>query len=208
MLLIFDLDGTLFQAKPVYLYADRRLLREMGVPEPDERTILINAAQGVDAFLRNTLPADADLRVARARLLELVRDTILERGELFPGAREAVTQLHSEGHELVICSHSPEEYVETVLEHTGIISLFARYVSTEFYPSKAEFVRELIKPSRSAVVIGDTHGDIEAAHNNGLPAIAATYGYGNKAMLAAAEHFADTPMDIVKCVHERMSIIS
>ena len=202
MLLIFDLDGTLFQAKPVCLQADLRLLSEMNVPAPDENTLLKNAGQGLDTLLRSILPGGTDFAAARSRYTELMREEISERGELFPGVREAVMQLHSEGHKLVICSNSPEEYIITVLEHTGIAGFFSQYHSAEGYPSKAELIRELItemiNPGDSAIVIGDTHGDVEAAHANGLPAIAVAYGYGNKNMLSAAEYLADMPEDIVK----------
>jgi len=207
MLLIFDLDGTLFQAKPVCLRADYNLLNEWGVPAPDEATLLKNAGRGVGPLLRSILPDGADISAARARYIELVREEILVCGELYPGAREAVRQLADEGHELVICSNSPGEYIKTVLEHTGIAGAFARYCSSEGHPSKAGRVRGIVARSEQqggktpAAVIGDTHGDIEAAHANGLIAIAAMYGYGNKAMLAAADYFAGTPEEIVSCVH-------
>ena len=210
MLLIFDLDGTLFQAKPVVLLAARRLLGEMGLKAPDEGTILKNAGQGIDALLKNILPDDAEPDsaepgAARVRILELMREAVTECGELFPGVREAVEHLYSEGHELVICSSSPEEYIETVLDFTEIEYAFSRYYSVSAYSSKTDLISEIIKTDTSAIVIGDTHGDIEAAHSNGLPAIAAMYGYGNKPMLAAAEFKADSPADIINYIyfHER-----
>ena len=229
MLLIFDLDGTLFQAKPVVLRADWGLLRELGVPEIDESTLFKNAGQGLDTLLRNILPESTDLAAARARYLEMVREAILDSGELFPGIRDVLEQLHADGHTLVVCSNSPPEYIKLVLEHTGISGLFTRYCSSEEYASKAEAIRELLSEmqggqwpplqktcdntsenelhrgeqrppvgcaSTKTIVIGDTHGDVEAAHENGLGAIAVTYGYGNKSMLASAEYFADTPADI------------
>jgi phosphoglycolate phosphatase len=36
-------------------------------------------------------------------------------------------------------------------------------------------------------MVGDSHLDVEGAHQNGLPAIAALYGYGEAARLAAAK---------------------
>ena len=205
MLLIFDLDGTLFQAKTVCLRADLRLLSEMNVSAPDENTLLKNAGQGLDPFLRSILPDGADIDAARLRYVELVREEIFERGELFPGVLDALMRLRSDGHMLVICSNSPVEYISTVLEHTGIAGLFAQYHSAEGYPSKADLIRELlvemIIPGGAAIVIGDTHGDVEAAHKNGLPAIAVTYGYGNVALLSAAEYIVDSPEEIINTVN-------
>jgi phosphoglycolate phosphatase len=197
MLLIFDLDGTLFHAKPAVLQADRALLAEMGVPVPDDNMLLQYAGRGLDQFLRSILPVNSDLAAARMRYIELVRLAILDIGELFPGVLNMVKQLHEKGHELLVCSNSPEEYIKLVLEHTGVARFITGYYSAEKYASKAELIREIIKPGSPAVVIGDTHGDVEAAHENSLPAIAVTYGYGNKDMLAKAEYFADTPEEIV-----------
>ena len=201
MLLIFDLDGTLFQAKQVVMLAVRQLLDEMGAPAPEEQMILKNAGQGIDALLRRILPDGAEQDAARTRIVELMSKAITVCGELYPGVREAVTQLQSEGHKLVICSNSPDEYIRTVLEFTGIADAFSRCYSVSGNSSKTELVGRLAKSDIAAIVIGDTHRDIEAAHANGIPAIAAMYGYGNKQMLAAAEHKADSPMDVVKCVH-------
>jgi phosphoglycolate phosphatase len=196
MLLIFDLDGTLFHAKPPVLRAGRALLDEMGIPATGDSIFLKNAGRGLDALLRSILPVGIDLAVARARYIELIRLAILDGGELFPGVLDMVKQLADDGHELVVCSNSPRDYIALVLEHTGIAQWISRYFSAESYESKASLIREINRPDIPAVVIGDTHGDIEAAHTNGLPAIAVTYGYGNKEMLAPADHIARSAQEI------------
>ena len=203
MLLIFDLDGTLFQSKPVVMLAVRRLLEEMGFPSPDDGAILKNLGRGAIEMLSAVLPDGADAETALSVYFDQIRIAIFECGELFPGVRAAVQQLRAEGHELYISSKSPLVYIEAVLEHTGIAGFFSKCCSSENFSSKAEAIRQLIgqdNPATPAIVIGDTHGDVEAAHLNGLPAIAAMYGYGNKQLLAGAEYFADSPEDIVKHV--------
>ena len=207
MLLIFDLDGTLFQAKPAVLRADYALMDELGVISPDEKTLFKYAGRNLDTFLRHILPEDTDFAAARLRYFELIREAMQESCELFPGIFDMLAQLHEEGHELVVCSNSPEIYIKLVLERTGIMRFITGFYSAEEHESKAELIREIIvkqkvRPpvSRAAVVIGDTHGDVEAAHENGLPAIAVTYGYGNKEMLAAAEYFAETPEEIMDII--------
>ncbi|MCL2408215.1 MAG: haloacid dehalogenase-like hydrolase [Oscillospiraceae bacterium] len=159
MMLIFDLDGTLFQAKPVF-----RL-----------------AGEGVDFSLEKLL------------------DSVSAAGELFPGAFEVVQLLHTAGYRMYICSQSPAAYIEKVLEHTGISRFFEGYKSAEGYDSKSKPIRELAQ-GHPAIVIGDTHGDITAAKQNGMKSIAVMYGYGNKALLAPADAFAESPGGIVRCV--------
>ena len=198
MLIIFDLDGTLFQAKPVMLRAATRLLNDLGVAEPDEKRILETAPNGAASLLQEFLGDVPDGAVNCYE--ELMHDAIIECGELFPGVTETVRQLASDGHELVVCSNSPEQYIDLVLESTGIAKWISRYYSAEPYASKAELAGLLVKANTPAVVIGDTHGDMEAAHINNLPAIAAMYGYGNKQMLAEADGFAYSAEDILSIV--------
>ena len=197
MLLIFDLDGTLFMAKQVVLLAVSRLLEEMDVPAPDENDMLKNAGQGLDALLRSVLPGAFDFAALRQRYVELLCEAVHECGELFPGVYETLSRLANESYELTICSNSPLEYIEAVLQRTRTSTMIARYCSTEGYPSKAALIREMAEPGRPAVVIGDTHGDIEAAHENDLPAIAVAYGYGNKSMLSGAERSVVAPEGII-----------
>ena len=203
MLVIFDLDGTLFQAKPVIMCAITQLMRELGLPAPDAADLQKSAPQGALSMLKHILGDDADAHLPLYKAL--LRETITDTGELFPGVRESLERLKGEGHELIICSNSPEEYIALVLESTGIAKFISRYYSAGTYPSKAKLISELIKPGVHAVVVGDTHGDVEAAHSNGLPAIAAMYGYGNKQMLAKADAFAYSADEIPNVLYNLTS---
>ena len=222
MLLIFDLDGTLFMAKSVYINVARMFYSEMGVPAPDDETLLRYAGRSLEEFFQKALRDGADIGAARLRYLELMRGEIAARGELFPGAYDAVARLARDGHVIEVCSNSPEEYIRMVLEHTALTPFVSRYYSAEQRESKAELIQEMlgqpgqlgqlgqlepVGPGANAIVIGDTHGDVEAAHKNGLPAIAAAYGYGNKSMLAPAEYIADSPDEIVDCVNRHAMLL-
>ena len=214
MLIIFDMDGTLFQAKPVWLYANSIFLREMGIPVPPEETLLKSAGIGLNTYLRNTLPKGTDLLAARSRYLSIICNIITDIGELYPGIHEVVTQLHSENHQLCVCSNSPIEYLYAVLESGGLSDMFKLCSSNEGHESKTDTLSEVldtieylqqngkINYEPPPVFIGDTHGDITAAHANNIQAIAATYGYGNVKMLKDADFFANTPTDIPKCIKQ------
>jgi len=163
MLIIFDLDGTIFQAKPIFMRVG------LDTSAPDYEKLLEAAIQ--------------------------------DYGELFPCAENVLKALHDMGHELIICSKSPMKYIELVLRATRINSFFSDYFSSSGYASKSELVREIVESkTRNAIVVGDTHGDITAASENGLPSIAAMYGYGNKKMLSNANYFANTPEEILGCL--------
>jgi len=162
MLLIFDLDGTLFEAKPV-------------VKKAGQDTAVPGYAESLAVAIR-------------------------ECGRLFPGVYEMLEKLYNDGYQLVICSKSPMEYIEQVLRHMGISGFFVSVYSSSGYTSKAKLVKEIVTPEIPCIVIGDTHGDISAAKENGLFSIAAMYGYGNKAMLCGADFFAESPGGIYRVI--------
>ena len=207
MLLVFDLDGTLFQAKPIFLSALRELFEDLGLSVPDEDTIIKYARRDISAMLHDVLPSGADLTGTRLLYKDIISKAITDKGELFPGVKEMLVQLNEDGHTLFVCSNSPREYISKVLTHTGIHGLISRFCSTaDSAMTKATAVKGLIirpySPESPAIVIGDTHQDIAAAHENGLLAIAVNYGYGNKQMLEKADYFADSPAEIVKIISQ------
>ena len=144
MLLIFDLDGTLFQAKQVVLLAVQRLFGELGIQCPDDYAILKNAGRGAYEMLFSVLPESIALDYVMPLYVKHMRSAIEQVGELFPGVRDVLEQLHAEGHTLALCSKSPNIYIEAVLAQTGITCLFARCCSSEAHPSKASAIRELL----------------------------------------------------------------
>ena len=227
MLVVFDLDGTLFQAKHVVLLAVRRLLGELGIAETAEDQMLRNAGHGPEAMLRDILGEDAVTDATLARYDALLHGAIIERGELFPGVPEMLRRLAEDGHELVVCSNSPADYVGLVLERTGVARWIAMHCSATPSSPKSDLIRGMIERTKRccwqrfteerglsaaggsalqrreipAVVVGDTHGDVEAAHRNGIPAIAVTYGYGNTHLLAAADYTVHSAAEIAMTIH-------
>ena len=71
----------------------------------------------------------------------------------------------------------------------GLEGMFHRIVTCRPDRSKSQNLAELLQelqPER-AVMVGDRLGDIRAGQDNGLPTIAACYGYGTEAEYAQAD---------------------
>jgi phosphoglycolate phosphatase len=68
--------------------------------------------------------------------------------------------------------------------------------------SKPSMVRELLQrfAGRPALVVGDRGDDVEAAHRNGIEAVAASYGYGSPAELTQADASANSAWAIPEAV--------
>ena len=191
-LIIFDIDGTLFQTAKVTVPAVQRTLAAHGLPEPDADTICAHIGRPVEEYLEWLAslcpPGRAAGIVDATNRLEL--DLIAAEGELYPGVCEALDALEREGHVLAVCSNGPEDYVNEFLDAHDVrrYLAMARTRGTR-YPGKEAMIREILEhiPVRPAVVVGDREDDVSAAHANGALAIGACYGFGSEEELAEAD---------------------
>ena len=203
--LIFDLDGTLFRTETVTIPAVQRGFSEFGLPIPSDREVfdfIGRPHSDFQVWIRSKCGDNraGELVAAVDRLeLELVSVT----GELYPSALDALSQLQSMVSGMALCTNGYRAYVERVIATHSIESFFDivrfRQSSTD---SKPAMVRELLIAlrGRPAIVIGDRHDDMESAHENGVLAIAASYGYGSLEELALAHACADSPADLPQLV--------
>ena len=184
-LVIFDVDGTLFQTDHVTVPAVQRTYAAYGLPIPDRRTILGFFGKSVasyEAWLAEQCPPEKAQEIVDAtNALEL--QLIGDEGKLYPGVLETLTQLNDTGYALAICSNGPQPYVDEVLDRHNLRPFFPIvYARDSWYSGKEEMVGlilDVVTPGRF-VVVGDRHDDIDAAHACKGLGIAATYGYGNE----------------------------
>ena len=132
-------------------------------------------------------------------VFRLERELIPETGELYPEVREVLTLLRGSVNQMAICTNGPQKYVGSVMATFGLVGFFdaVRYRRSD-QDTKPLMVRELLAGlgSRPAIVVGDRREDMDAAHQNDLQAIAATYGYGAAEELASADAAAASPAEL------------
>ena len=138
------------------------------------------------------IPADRMDEYCRIRLscaLELVPKV----NRLFPGARELLAALQDKAL-LCIVSNGTEAYLKRCMQEFRLEGVFHRMVWSHPERTKAQNLAGLIaelQPQR-AVMVGDRTGDILAGKANGLPTIAAAFGYGAEEEFAQADLRADS----------------
>lgn len=200
MIIIFDLDGTLFQTKPCDINAINYLFDELGLDRIDEQYITQNIGKKTDDFLRSLLPSNINPQDVRQRFRELEQCEVNESGILFPNVVEMLDELTLKGHSLFICSNGSMEYIELVLKRTGIKKYFSKIISSKLYNSKAEAVNNIMNSKECAVLIGDTLTDINAATKNNIPSIGVTYGYGKEEEILEATFRAQNTTEILDTI--------
>jgi len=214
--ILFDLDGTLWNSIRSILPAWNRVGRKAGVEVTAEMlaSIMGKSIQEVgDTFFPDYGDAEARLKLALEGCAEECVELRAYGGDLFPGVEETIRSL-AKTHRLAIISNCTHGYIEAFLEAHHVADCF-----TDFeHPgntglSKGENIRLVMERNhiKSAVYVGDTQGDANAAAFAGIPFVYAAYGFGTvsaEAYAARLENFAELPKLLEKLKKEKTKICS
>jgi phosphoglycolate phosphatase len=187
---IFDLDGTLADTSGDLIAAANAALAEAGVAaalstdrdaatalrggRPMLRLGLERAGQGVDeAFVEALYP----------RLLEHYGRAVAHHTRLYDGAEAALAVLAAAGWRLGICTNKPQRLADHLLATLGVAGRFRAVLGADALPVRKPDPRHLTETilraggaAGSAVMIGDTAADREAARAAGIPCILVGFG--------------------------------
>lgn len=181
--LIFDLDGTLWDAAEASTLGWNRALEELGLPQrvaiDDIRSVSGKPfALCVEILLPELHPAPPELVEALEAGERVGIETMA--GELYEGVPEGLSRL-AEEFPLFIVSNCPEWYLEEFLRFSGM----GRHLSG----SDCHGCSGMSKPAMLAamarrfglarpVYVGDTDGDRAAAEEAGMDFVFVSYGFG------------------------------
>ena len=180
--IFFDWDGTLADSMPLCIAEIRLALERMGMPELPEALIAqCNGPTYEESVGVLGIPEERAKEFLHERKeAEMALVPTVQR--LFPGVRGMLDSLR-ETADLAIISNGMPEYLTLSLRVMGLEKAFVRVQGQIPGKTKGEALSVVLAeltPSR-AVMVGDRLGDLLAGRQNGLPTVAACYGYGNEA---------------------------
>lgn len=131
---IFDMDGLLVDSEPLWREAEVDVFGAVGVPLTEamcrETTGLRHDV--VVRYWHERYPWDQPgLDEMTGRLLDAAQALIVERGELMPGALDAIGRLHQHGLLLAIASSSPKSLIEAVVRKFDLDDYFSALHSAD-----------------------------------------------------------------------------
>lgn len=183
--LIFDLDGTLWDSSESVCGSWNVVLGRY--PDIDRRFTPADICGFMGKTLEQIFPLalpDTPDELRRKVLRECVSyelGYIAEHGgKLYPRLRETLEELRRD-YTLIIVSNCQDGYIQCFLDFAGMRDLFDDFESAGGTGlCKGENIRLVIGRNQvdSAVYIGDTQGDLDAADLAGVPFIRAAYGFG------------------------------
>ena len=210
---IFDVDGTLVDSNDQHARAWVDALAEAGFPVPyDKVRPLIGMGGDKVLPMLTGLSADEDKgkRIAERREQHFA-EKYLPQVRPFPGARELLVRLRSEGLRLAVASSSKKEMLERLLSLVGAEDLLeATTSSDDAENSKPDpdivqaALHRLGERPEDVVMIGDTPYDIEAAARAGIKSIAFRSGGWKDPDLRGAAEIYDGPADLLARLDQSM----
>ncbi len=184
----FDWDGTLCDSMELCVNENRMVLERMGLPAvPVETLRRCNGPTFEEAAPMLGIPPERLEEYCRVRL-ECALSLVPVVNHLFDGTRELLTALAPHA-DLCIVSNGTPDYLARCMEVFGLQGVFHRIVACHPERTKSQnlaLLLEELQPTR-AVMVGDRLGDILAGRDNGLPTIAACFGYGTEGECAEAD---------------------
>ncbi len=199
--LIFDLDGTLWDASETCADAWTEILKNLNISEYTIDAAAIRSVSGLSVHKVFKEHFTFIPENKREELLEAYKPMELKYmkkfgGTLYPEVKEVLHQL-SKSYKLFVVSNCLSGYIENFIQFHSLEGIFIDFeCSGNTGKPKSENIKMIIQRNdlQSPVYIGDTTWDFEAATSAGVPFIYAAYGFGNvSGANRRLEHFTDLP---------------
>ncbi len=198
--IIFDMDGTLWDAVDSYCQVWNLSFRQLGKEITIRRQQLLECMgltlDRIFSRLVDTAGFDVDEFLERVALNE---DKMMPAlgGKLYEGVAQGIKELSKE-YKLFMVSNCGANGLKNFMTYTALTEYFTDSLTFgETLMGKAENIA-LIKQRHSLaspVYVGDTQGDCEAAHAAGVPMVFAAYGFGK---CQGAEYRADSFTELTR----------
>jgi len=184
--IIFDMDGTLLDSETLSSKArDYGFMTVLGRQTSDEENAGL-VGMPVKKVLSQWFPETGD------KIYDYARNYFkseISTVKAYRGIRELIARLRN-GYRLAVVTSSHRADAEELLSNSGLRPFFEFYISQEDTsyqkpdpePVLLALTRLGVLPG-DAVFVGDQPYDVIAAHEAGVIAIGATWGYGNQSTL-------------------------
>ena len=203
-LLLFDLDGTLIDSSRDISNAANYALEKIGMRVRTRDEIQSFIGDGVARLVERMLygheaqrPADmaADPDLCR-RVLKLVKvhysQNLLTLTRPYPGVDETLKRLSD--YPKAVLTNKPHGMTDEILKGLGWSDYFGFVLGGDTAQRKKpdpssvlEALRHFSRQPEEALFVGDSLMDIQASRAARVPTCAVLYGYGDRALLKAAQ---------------------
>ena len=182
--IIFDLDGTLWDATEQMLPAWNRVLKRYTSRQPmtleEVRSYMGKTVEEIAAAALPTVPEEQRVAIFNQCCIEELPWLTEHPGTIYPQVPQVLRQL-AQNHPLYIVSNCQDGYIQTFLQVSSLGDCFVDFTCSGMTGlGKGSNIRLLMEKHliTRAVYVGDTQGDYNACQKAQVPFIHASYGMG------------------------------
>jgi phosphoglycolate phosphatase len=192
-MILIDVDGTLVDSVPDLAYCVDEMMKALGREPHGEAKVRDWVGNGVERLTRRALigqldgePSDEDFAKGYPIFLELYKENTSKRSCLYPGVREGLDYMKSQGYLLGCVTNKDAQFTIPLLKGLGIYDEFGIVVSGDTLPVKKPDPQPLLHAAahfgvgaEDSLMLGDSKSDVTAARNAGFQIVCMSYGYNH-----------------------------
>ncbi|WP_448587879.1 HAD family hydrolase [Thermocrinis sp.] len=182
-LVIFDLDGTLIDSAEDIAIHVSKVLKELKGRTVSFEEVKKNIGDGARSLLLNFFDPE-ELEQALERFLFYYRAEPVLNTRPYEGIMETLEKLRKRKVLLAVATNKPHDITLDVLKALGMMEFFHEVVGADLLPEKKpspmpllEIARRLGVETTRALMVGDSHVDIEAGRRANMQTAYASWGY-------------------------------
>jgi phosphoglycolate phosphatase len=211
---LFDLDGTLLDTAGDIALALSRAFADHGHLAPPPAAVRQMIGKGAPVLVERAVAAQGLVlgAAAQATLLDgffhhygRLQDLDECAAEPYPGAREALASLHAAGLPLGVVTNKYHRFATGLLRRLGLAGYLRVVVGGDTCERRKPDPMPLLHACAqlgvapaTALMVGDSRNDVEAARAAGMPVVLVPYGYteGQDPRLLPCDHMVDSLADL------------
>jgi phosphoglycolate phosphatase len=190
---LFDLDGTLIDSAPDIAAAVNELLSHSSRGPLTLAEVTSMIGNGVEKLVERAFAATiggalapAALRREQMAMVDIYANHLTQLTVPMPAAPDVLEVFHGDGILLGLVTNKPQRFIETILDHLGMSSLFGAVIGGDAGVAKKPAPDMLLAAMQqlgvepwNTVMVGDSTSDVEAARAAGVPSVVVRGGYSN-----------------------------
>jgi len=213
VIVIFDLDGTVWDSEPGIVGSLRHTFAALGMAVPDDQVLASNVGPPLRLMLADLGVAETSLDDAIAAYRGRYASHGVYEATLYPGVVELLDALRAAGHRLATATSKGLDPTLVMLDHFGLAEYF-EFVGAASMDGVATTKEAVLAGTLAAlgapdaaecVLVGDRHYDVAGAASHGIDCIGVAWGYGGDDELVGAGAWAvgATPDEVLTLVGRR-----
>ena len=186
-IVIFDMDGTLIDSKKDITVSVNYVRSKNHNLPPLSEAFIVEAINKEERNLPQLFYNTEVYEAADRELFERdYKEQCIQHPYLYNGVKEMLQTFHEKGVKLSVATNAPTQFALRMLEHLCVAEMFDMIIGADKVEAPKphpDMIHKILdfyhyeKSKDKAWMVGDNSKDVKSAHNAGIEAIFAAWGF-------------------------------